>query len=82
MIIFDPVINPPKERIRYLAFTKDGWCIGDCFYGWATSDYWNYDLGIRVPRIGYEKECWRFSESENVVQFDVAFYAEIPKIKL
>lgn len=81
MIFFDPKTNPPKERTRYLAYDETGWCIGDCFYGRANYDYWSNDLQSRVLRVGCEKECWRYSESENIVQFDVAFYAELPKIE-
>lgn len=82
MITFDPQTNPPKERIRYLVFDKTGWCIGDCFYGFATPDYWSYDLQVRVPRLTLSKQCWRYSEGERIVDIEVAFYAELPRVEL
>jgi len=80
MIIFDPTINPPKEYMRYLVFDKTGWCIGDCFYGWANYSYYNYDSDSRIKRIDAEKKCWRYSHSEDEVKHEVSFCAELPSI--
>jgi len=81
---FNPQTNPPKERIRYLAFDKTGWCIGDCFYGFSSSNYWNEDAGAMISRIGWKDKCWRYSNGENKLpeHFVVAFYAELPKVEL
>lgn len=73
MIFLDPAINLPQKRTRYLCFDHLGWCIGDCFFGYSQPDYWNMDLSVRVPRIGWEKECWRYSESENVCNLMLRF---------
>lgn len=72
----------PDERIRVIAFDKEGWCIGDCFYGHGHPtltqfDEWN-------PRGSWRNICWRFMQGEhqmNQITMKVAYWCELPSLE-
>ena len=83
--IFDAKIVPPAERIRYLAYDRRGWLIGDCFYGEVgsvTGKFWNEHFQDYEPAEVPNEKHWRYSQGEKKVKLNVAFYAPLPMLEI